>query len=153
MRKIEAAIATVAVVSLIFPNASLGQNHRMHGSGGWGAGHHYSRMYNRGTVESLNGEVISVNKITPSQGMSHGIHLILKTGKETIPVHLGPGWYIENQDIQIQPKDKIQITGSRINFAGKPAIIAAEIKKGNDILKLRDEKGFPAWSGWRYFNR
>lgn len=149
MRKIETASATIiAVFSLLLSTESLAQ-HRMHGSGGWGAGHHYSRMYNRGTVETLNGEVVSVDKIIPSRGMSHGVHLILKTGTETIPVHLGPGWYIENQDIQIQPKDKIQITGSRINFAGKPAIIAAEVKKGNDTLKLRDGNGFPAWSGWR----
>ena len=32
---------------------------------------------------------------------------------------------IENQDIKIKPKDKIEITGSRITFEGKPAIIAA----------------------------
>jgi hypothetical protein len=29
--------------------------------------------------------------------------------------------------------------------AGKPAIIAAQVKKGNEILKLRDENGIPVW--------
>jgi hypothetical protein len=77
------------------------------------------------------------------------MHLMLKTDKETISVHLGPGWYIENQDVKIDPKDKVEVKGSKITFQGKPALIAAEVKKGNEILKLRDENGFPAWSGWR----
>lgn len=36
--------------------------------------------------------------------------------------------------------------GSRVTFQGKPAVIAAEVKKGDEVLKLRDETGLPAWS-------
>ena len=39
--------------------------------------------------------------------------------------------------------------GTLTTFEGKPAIVAAEIKKGNEALKLWDENGFPVWSGWR----
>ena len=39
--------------------------------------------------------------------------------------------------------------GSFAQMGQMPAIIAAEIKKGNEVLKLRDEKGFPVWSGHR----
>jgi hypothetical protein len=153
MRKIGFAIAMATTLSLFLANQSFAQHGMgMHGSGGWGAEHRYGRMYNRQTVETLSGEVVSVEKITPTRGMSHGVHLILKTARESISVHLGPGWYIDNQDIQIQPKDKIEVKGSRITFAGKPAIIAAEIKKGEQIFQLRDENGFPVWSGWRRFN-
>jgi hypothetical protein len=81
--------------------------------------------------------------------MSYGVHLVVKTEKETISVHLGPGWYIENQDVKIAPKDRITVKGSRIMFEGKPAIIAAEVKKDDEVLTLRDASGFPAWSGWR----
>ena len=87
--------------------------------------------------------------VTPMKGMSTGVHLTLKTDKETVLVHLGPGWYIENQDIKIEPKDKVDVTGSRITFEGKPALIAAEVKKGDETLKLRDEGGIPIWSGWK----
>jgi hypothetical protein len=106
-------------------------------------------MYNVSTVETLSGKVLRVERITPMRSMSYGIHLIVKTEKEEISVHLGPGWFIENQDLRIEQNDKIEVKGSRITFEGKPAIIAAEVKKGKDILKLRDESGFPAWSGWR----
>jgi len=74
---------------------------------------------------------------------------MVKTDKEILSVHLGPGWFIENQDIKIEPKDKVEIKGSRITFEGKPALIAAEVKKGNEVLKLRDDSGMPVWSGWR----
>jgi len=36
-----------------------------------------------------------------------------------------------------------------IYFAGKPAIIAGEIKKGGNVLVLRDDNGVPVWAGWR----
>ncbi|HEV8725573.1 MAG TPA: hypothetical protein VGW77_33555 [Candidatus Binatia bacterium] len=60
----------------------------------------------------------------------------VKTDKETVSVHLGPSWYLENQDVKIDPKDKVEVKGSRITFGGKPAIIAAEVKKGDEVLKL-----------------
>jgi hypothetical protein len=104
-------------------------------------------MFDTKTVETISGEVVSVDKITPMKGMYYGVHLVVRTEKEMISVHLGLGWYIENQDVKIEPKDKIEIKGSRVTFEGKPAIIAAEVKKGDERLKLRDEKGFPAWAG------
>lgn len=120
------------------------------GGGGWRhEGNRYGRMYNIKTVETIKGKVVSVSPFIPRRGMSDGVHLQVETQKGTIPIHLGPAWYIENQDIILKPEDKVEIKGSKINFAGKPAIIAAEVKKGNMTLVLRSEDGFPVWSGWR----
>jgi hypothetical protein len=119
------------------------------GGGGWGMGSQYGKMYDPKTVETISGEVERVELITPMKGMSHGVHLQVKTEKETLTVHLGPSWYLENQDVKILPKDKVEIKGSRITFNEKPTIIAAEVKKGDEVLKLRDESGIPVWSGWR----
>jgi hypothetical protein len=119
------------------------------GGGGWGAGSAYAKMYDPKTVETVSGEVLSVDRLTPMKGMEYGVHLLLKTDNGTISVHLGPGWYIENQDVKVEPKDRVQVRGSRITFDGKPAIVAAEMTKGDEILKLRDDAGFPLWSGWR----
>jgi hypothetical protein len=58
-------------------------------------------------------------------------------------------WYIGNQDVRIAPHDAIQVKGSLVTVQGKPAIIAAQVKKGDEILKLRDEAGVSVWSGWR----
>jgi len=106
-------------------------------------------MYNPQTLETMSGEVVSIDKITPEKGMSYGVHVILKTIEGMISVHLGPAWYIENQDVKIVAKDTIEVKGSRITFEGKPALIAMEVKNGEDVLTLRDANGFPVWSGWR----
>jgi hypothetical protein len=141
------AILAFGLITAVESSARRGMTWK--GSGGWGMESQYNRMYDPKTVETLSGEVVSVDKITPIKGMSYGIHLTLKTDKETVSVHLGPGWYIENQDVKIEPKDKVDVTGSKITFEGKPAIIAAEVKKGDESLKLRDENGIPVWSGWK----
>ncbi len=119
------------------------------GSGGWGMGSQYNRMYNPATVETLTGTVEAVDKVTPMKGMNAGIHVVLKTDKETISVHLGPEWFVERLDTKIQKGDTIEVKGSRVIFDGKPAVIAAEVKKGDSTLVLRDNNGIPAWAGWR----
>lgn len=150
MKRIVSLFAVVSILTILSTTESFAQGGmKWRGSGGWGTGAPYSRMYDPKTVETINGEVVSVDKITPRKGMSYGVHLMVKTDKETLSVHLGPGWFIENQDIKIEPKDKIEIKGSRITLEGKPALIAAEVKKGNEVLKLRDDNGIPVWSGWR----
>jgi hypothetical protein len=119
------------------------------GSGGWGMNDPYQRNYNPASVESISGTVESVDKVTPLQGMYSGIHLIVKTGKETVSVDLGPEWYIERLDTKIEKGDKVEVKGSRVTLSGKTSIIAAEVKKGDRTLALRDSAGIPAWAGWR----
>ena len=150
MRKLTMAVAALAMLGLLFgPEATAQRGVTWRGGGGWGPGTPYGRMYNPQTVETLQGEVVSVENLTPMAGMAYGVHAMLKTDKETIAVHLGPGWYVENQDVNVAPNDRIEVKGSRITFEGKPAVIAAEIRKGDDVLVLRDANGFPVWSGWR----
>ena len=150
MRPLLMAVAITTMLTLCSGTDAAAQpGHMWKGGGGWGPGTAYGRMYNPQTVETITGEVVSVDKITPNKGMAYGVHLTVKTDQEMISVHLGPGWYIDNQDVQIAPHDKIEVKGSLITFAGKPAIIAAEVKKGDEVLVLRDARGFPVWSGWR----
>lgn len=150
MKRTGAMLAMLTLIS-IFSTVEAVAQPGMHwrGGGGWGMNSQYGRMYDPKTVETISGEVERVDMITPMKGMSGGVHLVVKTDKEPISVHLGPAWYIENQDVKIQPKDKVEITGSRITFDGKPAIIAKEVKKGDEVLSLRDDNGYPVWSGWR----
>jgi hypothetical protein len=115
------------------------------GSLGPGEGAGYDRMYDLKTVETVSGEVVSVDKIT-DRGMGYGVSLTLKTDKGTILVYLGPGWFLEKQDLTFAPKDRVEITGSQIAFQGKPALIASQVKKGDQSLKLRDPAGIPAWA-------
>jgi hypothetical protein len=149
MKKIILAIA-IGIFGLIFVNVSFAQPMmKWRGSGGWGGGSRYNMMYNVNTVETAKGDIVKIERVMPMKGMSHGVHLIVKTANGTLDVHLGPEWYVENQDVRLMVGDKIVIKGSRITLQGKPVIIAAEVKKGDETLKLRDERGFPMWAGWR----
>lgn len=150
MKKLIISIAVFTALSVFAGTAALAQRGMMRrGGGGWGRDTAYARLFNTQTVETINGEVVSINKIKPMKGMGYGIHVIVKTDKETISVHLGPAWYIENQDLEIAAGDKVEVKGSRVTIEGKPVIIASEVKKGDEVLVLRDPNGFPAWSGWR----
>ena len=150
MKRVGILVLGLVVLGLLVAADSFAQQGmKWRGSGGWAPGTPYSKMYNPKTVETINGEVVKIDTIMPLKGMSAGMHMSVKTDKGEISVHLGPGYFIENQDVKIAPKDKVEIKGSRITFDGKPAMIAIEVKKGDQALKLRDESGFPVWSGWR----
>lgn len=118
-------------------------------SGRWGSpqGGQYHGMYNPKTVETIRGQVVNVNTFTPWNGMS-GVQVLVKTENQTIPVQLGPSWYIDQQGFQIQAGEEIQVTGSSVNFSGSPAIMATEVRHGKQVLTLRNSNGIPAWSGW-----
>jgi hypothetical protein len=139
------AMAVLMTTSLAFAKPWKGYQ----GSGGWGMNTPYQRLYNPQTVEILTGTVEAIDKTIPMKSMNYAIYIQLKTDKETIPVHLGPGWYIERLDTKIIKGDTIEVKGSRVTFADKPAIIAAEIKKADNMLILRDATGIPVWRGWR----
>lgn len=142
-----AVMAMVSVSAAVAAFATPGVGGR--GSGGWGMGGAFQRMYNPATVESVSGEVVSVDRMVPMKGMGTGIHLKLKTDKETVSIHLGPAWFVDRLETGIRKGDRIEVKGSQVTVAGKPAIIAAEIKKGDALLKLRDDNGVPVWAGWR----
>ena len=133
------ALAMLITSAVVFAQTAKG--------GGWAAGSSYNRLYNPATVETVSGQVVKIDKIVPTRGMSYGVHAQLKTELETIAVHLGPAWFIDRQKIKVEQGDTITVTGSRVTFKDAPAIIASEIKKGDAVLKLRDANGFPVWAG------
>ncbi|MCK9197183.1 MAG: DNA-binding protein [Syntrophales bacterium] len=119
------------------------------GSGGWGMGTPYQGMYNPANIETFSGEVIGLEQTVPMKRMNQGIALVVKTETETVTVHLGPSWYMERLDAKIVKGDKVEVKGVRTSLAGKPVVLAAEVKKGDSVLVLRDASGVPAWSGWQ----
>lgn len=134
---------------VLLPFISLAQQ----GSGGWCANNNYSRIFNATTISELNGSVVSIEKVTHETGMSKGVILMINADKnENIPVHLGPEWYLDNQDIQFVVGDIITVKGSRITYQNTPTIIAMTIQKGAQILVLRDKKGNRSWNGWQQGN-
>ena len=65
---------------------------------------------------------------------------------ETLGVHVGPKFYLDEQKITIAKGDALEILGSRVTIDAKPVLIARQIKKGNATWTLRDASGRPLWS-------
>jgi hypothetical protein len=104
------------------------------------------RLYDPDTLQTVSGEVLNVTQTSSRSGQGYGVHLWVKTAQETIEVHLGPAWYLDQQNFSIEVGDRLDIQGSRITDAGILIIIANQVKKGEDVLILRDQNGLPVWS-------
>lgn len=103
------------------------------------------RMYDPSTVATLSGEIVTVEKVTGRRG--EGVHIRLQTASEQLPVHLGPSWFLDKEGLKLAPGDQVEVTGSRITFGGKAAVIAQVLKKGAEAVVLRDARGVPVWAG------
>ena len=75
--------------------------------------------YDAKTVETIGGRVLSVEKTTPAKKRGYWIDVMLQTGTGTIPVQLGPAWYIDKQVPRIEANDTITVTGSRVTMDGR----------------------------------
>ena len=48
--------------------------------------------YDTATVQTVSGTVIRIDTIAGRGGAQGGVHVQLRTDKDTLPVHLGPAW-------------------------------------------------------------
>lgn len=146
MQRSYGALIMAVCAVLAAPAALSAQGQGLQPRRGWGAGSAYARLYDAATVETVSGEVAEVlfeeSRVAPGRG----VHLRLATGAGEVAVHLGPEWFVAAQDVAIEPGDQITVTGSRITYAGGPAIVAALVQRGDEVLEFRDEWGYPRWS-------
>jgi hypothetical protein len=143
--------AALVIGCIVIPSlASTGGWEGWRGSGGWGLDSRYNRCFDPTSVATFSGRVTGIGTTVPMHGMTDGVSLLLTMQEVSIPVQLGPAWYIEHLDARIEVGDRIEVTGAKAFAAGVPAVIAAEVRKGNSVLVLRDAAGIPVWAGWRH---
>ncbi len=140
-----AAIIMLMGVLILSPATLFAQGEGMK-RGNAGKGDH---GYDVKSVETINGEVYKIDRVENKEKGMVGIHVGLKTASESIEVHLGPAWYVDAQSVRLAKGDAREIKGSKITYKDAPALIAATIKKGEEVLVLRDDEGKPVWRGKR----
>ena len=104
--------------------------------------------YNLPTEVTLKGTVEKVTQNASPLGWP-GTHLTLKTGTETLDVHVGPSDFLTAKKFEIAAGDQVEVIGSKIKYEGADALLAREIKKGDTSLILRNAQGIPLWSAGR----
>ena len=96
----------------------------------------------KGQVKRLGGYGMTGWRVAP--GMQPP-GLVLETNEESITVDLGPPWFVNQQAFTLKEGDNLVVTGSKNTTNHHTVILAAEVKKDGQTLKLRDEKGLPLW--------
>jgi len=77
------------------------------------------------------------------------LHLIVKSGEETVNVSLCPKSYLDEMGTTFAKGDEIALTGSKVKIDEANLILAREVNKGGEMLTLRDGKGAPVWN-WKH---
>lgn len=106
------------------------------------------RIYDPATETTITGQVADVAQHA-GRGRGTGTHLMLETSAGRVEVHLGPTSYLAAQNASYAKGDKVTVTGSKVKFGSSEVIIAREVKKGDQVLTLRDAQGIPKWSRGR----
>jgi sporulation protein YlmC with PRC-barrel domain len=114
----------------------------------------YKKLFDPKTIKTISGQVMKVDQ-TPQPGFGMEMRLIVFIGKKDIlPVYLGPGLYVvgPGQAKRFKLGDKVTVSGSQVIVGGEPFMIATTVKRGNEVLRLRDKDGTPEWVGWKETN-
>ncbi len=75
-----------------------------------------------------------------------GSHITVKAAVgDPMEVHLAPASFLKDFDIILRPGDEVKIVGAKIDFEGKPALLARTVTVDNATYTFRDEKGRPLW--------
>jgi hypothetical protein len=106
-----------------------------------------AKLYNPQTLVTLAGQVTAVNRRAAKKaGRPERVTMVLQTDQGAIKVHLGPADYLDQQALKLATGDQVEVKGVKVNRAKAATFIAGEVRKGDQVLKLRDEAtGRPLW--------
>jgi uncharacterized protein YdeI (BOF family) len=102
-------------------------------------------VYNTADQVTLEGTVEEAKDYKCPISGTVGAHITIKTGSDTLEVHLAPATFMKDYEMVLHPGDKVKIVGAKIQFEGKPALLAKTLKVGQETFTFRDEKGKPLW--------
>jgi sporulation protein YlmC with PRC-barrel domain len=115
--------------------------------GGWGADTPYGRLYDPAKEEVISGHIVSIETRAPMPGMAPGMQMLVQTDDgQSTRVQVGPAWYLERQDLNMQENTHVQVTGAQAEIDGQPVLMAREVQFDGKVVTLRDAQGMPMWS-------
>ena len=104
--------------------------------------------YDLQTEAKIKGTIDDV-KVPPKGSEKEVVHLLLKSGADTLDIYLCPKSFMDDMGMDFSKGDEISVTGSKVKDGDADLVLAREVVKGNNTFELRDAKGGPVWSWHR----
>jgi len=146
MRYVIASLVAFSFVALVSVTLSAQQGFgRMGGRGGIKS--EGQQKYDPAQVEIVSGEVAVVKDLEMRNEKTSGVGLELNTEGQNLLVYLGPHIYVDLQNVRFVSGDKVEVKGVKTVLDGQIIFLAGEVRKGDEVLNLRDGKGAPLWVG------
>jgi hypothetical protein len=99
-------------------------------------------LYNPKLEQKITGVVVATAAVSGGKSLP-GEHLTLLTRAGELDVNLGPARAQSAGELGLRAGDSIEVTGCVISYRGRPVLLARQVKRGNQVLTLRTQRGYP----------
>ncbi len=125
------------------PRKHRGWSDRGH-LGGWSADSEIAKAVENGRGMTISGTVRGMVAASPTDGVSNARAVRVETENGTKTVVLGPEWYLERQNLDLEDGDAVTIDAKRARIGGKDVLVGCELTQGDRTLELWSD-GKPMW--------
>ncbi|HMR79538.1 MAG TPA: hypothetical protein PKD61_30735, partial [Polyangiaceae bacterium] len=94
---------------------------------------------------TLDGEILGVDKQSPDAHLAQSVVLRVRTESGQVDVLLAPAWVLDEKGLSFAPKERVQIKGKQRVESGQSVFEVQTLKRGEDVIELRDDAGKPLW--------
>jgi hypothetical protein len=109
-----------------------------------------TKLYSETAAREVKGIITDTYNVKLKDGVEF-MQMTVETEQGTIPVHLGPTWYMDEYSDRFDANKgrSVSVLGSVATVDGKEVLVASEVSNGDgkQHMRLRHPGGVPAWVG------
>ena len=94
---------------------------------------------------TLDGEILGIDKQSPETHLAQNVVLRVQTESGQVDMLLAPSWVLDEKGLSFAPKERVQVKGTQRFEAGHSVFEVQTLKRGEDVIELRDDAGKPLW--------
>lgn len=98
--------------------------------------------YDLSLEQSISGVVVSTQTLPGSNELL----VTVSNGENAFEVQVGPAEWMTSKGYRLVPGDRIEIVGSMVLSEGNDTIVARQIWKAGEEMKIRDRTGGALWT-------
>jgi len=111
----------------------------------------YCSLWDPSGAAEVTGEIEAIESFSPGGAdMGRGVSLRLRTkeeARERVQVHLGPSWFVQEKLPGLEIGEQITAKGCSAHFGRQDVIIASEVERNRNRIRMRTKEGHPEWAG------